>query len=392
MFAICGAQGDISITPGGQPVIYDDTLLEDDARLYYTPLGDCHFVDYEVLNDKITTSSTRARQNRFRQDLVDRDGCCIVTGDPAYLSQAVHLIPHSKGDEYINKVTQDHSSLYLPPLLISDIDAVENGVLLRSELHIKFARGEIAFLKTPNYGLETFHIPRLHPHVIHGNHSITLHQLRPTRILNGPHHDRAMANQAGAHTDVQFLGRDQSLPPPPDIILDYMYGVAAYKLWRSNPQGVHNVMSTYHSDQYTGIPLLSPQSPSAACETTTEVAEDPFGRDYVPSLSEDEMSQAMDDLNLALMCISGITPQELADQRKKQAEEKEQVAQKISQRRVAEWMSHGTSLQTETGLSSNAAYTLSSYIYPPLSNTANRDLSSNAADTDLSSNAAYHQG
>jgi hypothetical protein len=121
-----------------------------------------------------------------------------------------------------------------------------------------------------------------------------------------------MANLGGAHTDVQFLGSNHSLPLPPDIILDYMYGVAAYKLWRSNP-GVGEVMSTYHREHYRDIsPLL--QSPSTASETQTEghVSDHTLNPDYFPSSSED-MSQAMDDLNLALMHISGITPQELAD-------------------------------------------------------------------------------
>jgi hypothetical protein len=39
MFAICGAKGDISMAPDGPPVNYGDTLLEDDAELYYTPSG-----------------------------------------------------------------------------------------------------------------------------------------------------------------------------------------------------------------------------------------------------------------------------------------------------------------------------------------------------------------
>ena len=39
MFAICGARGDISMTPNGPPVNYDDILLEDDANLYYTTSG-----------------------------------------------------------------------------------------------------------------------------------------------------------------------------------------------------------------------------------------------------------------------------------------------------------------------------------------------------------------
>ena len=214
--------------------------------------------------------------------------------------------------------------------------------------------------------------------------------------------NRRLANQGGAHTDVQFLGRDRSLPLPPDIILDYMYGVAAYKLWRSDPQIVDEVMSTYHREQYTDIPLLPQRSPNTASETVTGGDSDhPLDDDYFPS-SEDEMSRAMDDLNLALMRISGITPQELADRRKKQAEEEEQVAKETSRRKVSEWMEHRTSHSTisNMGLSSNAAYPLSSNTayaglssnaaYTLSSNTAYPRLTSNTANTDLSSNAAYH--
>ena len=39
MFTICGARGNISMTPDGHPVNYDDTLLEYDTNLYYTPSG-----------------------------------------------------------------------------------------------------------------------------------------------------------------------------------------------------------------------------------------------------------------------------------------------------------------------------------------------------------------
>ena len=214
---------------------------------------------------------------------------------------------------------------------------------------------------------------------------------------------RLLANQGGAHTDVRFSGADHTLPPPPDIILDYMYGVAAYKLWRSDPNSVDEALSTYHREQYRDIPLLPRRSPSTASQAVTEGTDSdrPLDRDYFPSSSENEMSQAMDDLNLALMRISGITPQELADRRKKKAEEEEQVAQETSRRKVAQWMEHRTSHGTiaHTGLSSNTAYTLSSNTahadlssnaaHTLSSNTAYPHLSSNTADTDLSPNAAY---
>jgi hypothetical protein len=39
MFSICGARGDISMAPNGQPVDYDSTTLADFIVLYYNPSG-----------------------------------------------------------------------------------------------------------------------------------------------------------------------------------------------------------------------------------------------------------------------------------------------------------------------------------------------------------------
>lgn len=43
MFSICGAQGDLSMVPNGQPVDYDSTSL-DVIDLYYNPLGNFLFI------------------------------------------------------------------------------------------------------------------------------------------------------------------------------------------------------------------------------------------------------------------------------------------------------------------------------------------------------------
>jgi len=55
------------------------------------------------------------------------------------------------------------------------------------------------------------------------------------------------------------------------------------------------------------------------------------------------MTQAMDDLNLVLMRVNGITPQ-LVDKRDKQMEEEERVAQERSRSKVEEWIGKGSDI------------------------------------------------
>lgn len=57
------------------------------------------FVDHEGLNDQKTSSTQTDHENRFRQQIVRRDGACVVTQTPADGCDAAHLIAKSKGDE-----------------------------------------------------------------------------------------------------------------------------------------------------------------------------------------------------------------------------------------------------------------------------------------------------
>jgi hypothetical protein len=47
----------------------------------------------------------------------------------------------------------------------------------------------------------------------------------------------------GLGVDAIFRGTGTSQPPA--IILDYMYGVAAYNCWGSTAQGIHDVVENY---------------------------------------------------------------------------------------------------------------------------------------------------
>jgi hypothetical protein len=64
-----------------------------------TSPGPCDFVDYEGLNDRITTTEGTTHHQLFRGDVIRRDGpACVVTQVGADDCVAAHLIPHSKGD------------------------------------------------------------------------------------------------------------------------------------------------------------------------------------------------------------------------------------------------------------------------------------------------------
>jgi hypothetical protein len=177
----------------------------------------------------------------------------------------------------------------------------------------------------------------------------------------------------GAHVDAQFQGTEISLPPA--VILDYMYGVAAYKCWRSSQADneVHNMMKSYHKEHYADIPvppcrpsnngnnpffkktyssndpILIPDNGSSKEQDHAYGPDDPpttlpQQRCYIFTRRGDTMAKTMDELNSVLMHLQGITPQEAANRREKQLKEEEQKAQEASQSKVIEWMK--TSIDT----------------------------------------------
>ena len=65
-----------------------------------TSPGGCAFVDYEVLNDRITTTEGTVCGRDFRDNVIRQDGpACVVKGAEKDNCDMAHLIPHSIGDE-----------------------------------------------------------------------------------------------------------------------------------------------------------------------------------------------------------------------------------------------------------------------------------------------------
>ncbi|KAH9986093.1 hypothetical protein BJV74DRAFT_845570 [Russula compacta] len=85
------------------PIDYDSPLSSVSIDLYY------HTTDQEKRNmfpidprladaRTITSSRTSTCRDDFWEDVEDRDGTCVVTGDPPIACTAAHLLPHSRGD------------------------------------------------------------------------------------------------------------------------------------------------------------------------------------------------------------------------------------------------------------------------------------------------------
>jgi hypothetical protein len=115
-FVIYGRQGVLLINQAGPPV--DDDMVSTESltgSYYYSSPGKRispaletyssvtvdppQLVDIEALNDRQSdTSFARSSRADFVREVVQRDGTCVLTNASRRTCDAVHLIPHSKGD------------------------------------------------------------------------------------------------------------------------------------------------------------------------------------------------------------------------------------------------------------------------------------------------------
>jgi hypothetical protein len=154
----------------------------------------------------------------------------------------------------------------------------------------------------------------------------------------------SVAFDLGANVDVLFRGDGDS--PPSTVILDYVYGVAAYNAWQSKRDGDFEAMTQYREGHYTNITPVHTPNPDEP-----DPPDDPNDETYDPHQSqkrstrkgkrgedESDLAKAMDKLNRFLMHIHGITPEEAAKRRQKEIEQEERAAQEASQSKVTEWI------------------------------------------------------
>jgi hypothetical protein len=155
-----------------------------------------------------------------------------------------------------------------------------------------------------------------------------------------------LAHNALQNVDALFGGTGVSLPST--IILDYMYGISAYQAWRSMRGDGFNQMKAYRNEHYAQIPP-PPSRPFSPEDTDVPSGpDDPKDADYIPtkprkpyrSTRRSGLEETMDELNMFLMHIHGITPEMAAERNQKEIEREEQAAQEASRSKVMEWRKH----------------------------------------------------
>ncbi|KAJ7710835.1 hypothetical protein B0H17DRAFT_863091, partial [Mycena rosella] len=119
-----------------------------------------HFIDVNAIDDRTSDAKRFNSTPRFRDDVINRDGTCIITGDAPLNCTVCHILPHAKGDNVFQYVRSlmDFRGIQGPARVI-EIGDVRNGILLSNGLHRPFGAGEVAFLLTPNLYLAPDDIP-----------------------------------------------------------------------------------------------------------------------------------------------------------------------------------------------------------------------------------------
>jgi hypothetical protein len=92
----------------------------------------------------------------------------------------------------------------------------------------------------------------------------------------------------GANLDLRFRGT--GTPSPSDVILDHMYGIAAFKCWRWGLEASREMLQTYYESRYKPV-LLTPNPHSATDDdggSDCDDGGDPRDANYIPDASQQQ--------------------------------------------------------------------------------------------------------
>ncbi|KDQ18351.1 hypothetical protein BOTBODRAFT_52414 [Botryobasidium botryosum FD-172 SS1] len=218
---LMGSRGELSGGPRGQPLDYDEVPENLAGKYYFTPDGPPLLIDARALDGRTTDSdkSISSAHGDFCDGLVERDGTCVFTDSPVHQCGACHILPHSKGDEYIARVSKQRGS---PEDYISEINDPRNGLLLFGAFDKLLENGSIAFLLTPNFALSEVDVPPApgSPQVETGGR-FTLHWFSD--------HLSWLAQQLPPNSDARRPSNLSSWPRA--HIVNFHYGCTAFAHW-----------------------------------------------------------------------------------------------------------------------------------------------------------------
>ncbi|KAG8221119.1 hypothetical protein J3R82DRAFT_2646 [Butyriboletus roseoflavus] len=322
-FTVCGAKGDLSATPGGKIVEYDNVSFESlEHKYYYTPNDTYHLTDYQAFNDGITSSVATSRRTNFREDTRRRDNTKAAT---------TLLMLFVTAPVYTNNC---HSLL-----IMMSISTALRMEYFCARIYIK----NLAWLQLDSSRLQ---ILPCYPPMFRGLSKDPIPHSRTTLQYHMPPTGSDIVLQRDIRAD---WSRDE-LPPPPSILLDFMYGAAVVKHWGCNPLG--DVLRKRFEDDFSKVLAENPKHSTPEDDESEVELDDPGNNDpdWKPSKDKQKgrktfssdasagLLEAMDMVLYLSMMVKGTTPELMAAEWEKQNKEREQRSQEHSCEKVQQWL------------------------------------------------------
>ncbi|KAF8557119.1 hypothetical protein OG21DRAFT_1407751, partial [Imleria badia] len=149
---------------------------------------------------------------------------------------AAHLVPHSKGDRYIETYTQRRSRDPAGNDIVHRIDDVRNGILLNSITHSSIGK-DVAFLVTPNFAMTTADVNPTTPPT----------EKRCITHLFVPDDPEALGDRT-LRSGHLFRTPDTADEWPPNILFDAVYASAV--LHHFAPRTMRDTLKQWRSNYY----------------------------------------------------------------------------------------------------------------------------------------------
>ncbi|KAF8954832.1 hypothetical protein BDZ97DRAFT_1942203 [Flammula alnicola] len=326
---VVGAEGHLSTSPDSLNVVdYNAVLPAESIVLHYNTTNEerrrMFPVDPNIERTDVTSSVHTNRRDQFRTEISERDGKhCILTGFGEMYCDAVHFLPHSKGDMYISTYTQHRSRDHTRSDIIQEIDSIRNGLFLNSSAHRALGK-DLAFLMTPNFAMNTNDIDPTAPprekrctsHVFGDDESLPISSLCPgfrIRIHDTPAY-------------------------PPAILFDAVYACAV--LHHFGTQSLKDSVTATWKDTFYpgGVVTVAQAEYKGITDERATIAERKQNQDLERD-TRHETRHRPDTFDMLLTLPYAMVPRDELQAVLKEAKEKAEAAeQKHVQEKVDAWM------------------------------------------------------
>ncbi|KAH8114755.1 hypothetical protein DFH11DRAFT_186125 [Phellopilus nigrolimitatus] len=214
-YALTGSDGTLSLSSETPADLCDlDLPIAPGEAFFFHTSGSVAYVDPDLVTTDSSHSST-ARETGFWDALLARDGLCPFSSVQPSLCDATHLLPHAKGNEYIELLTRKRTE---GRLVIAEIDDPRNGILVGRGLHGWMGTGVLGFLQTPIRSLKSSDI---HEGAEPDAYCLTIHVFL----------ENSNSRQSLYHDKVASLRSPLPANWPSEVIFTALYASAALRAW-----------------------------------------------------------------------------------------------------------------------------------------------------------------